>query len=77
MNKLLIALAAAVVILPSGAVLAQRDYNRGGNPLDDFLNRMANPHVSTPMGCDVRNALDRNGNIIWMQMTCRAQDYRR
>jgi hypothetical protein len=75
-KALMIALvAASAVAIPSGVALAQYG-SRPSNPLEDFLGRIGRNSVNVPMNCEVQRSIDRNGDINWIRMECRAQ-YRR
>jgi hypothetical protein len=69
-------IAAVVALSAPTAVLLAQPYGQHDNPLEDFLGRLGRNQVNVPLQCDTQRNIDRDGDIVWLRMECRAT-YRR
>lgn len=72
MNKSVILTAAAAVGLLAGVGGMAVAQPRPSNPLEDFLGRIGRDNPNQALGCNVIKRIDRRGDIVYLQMTCRA-----
>lgn len=68
-NVLMAVTAASLVAIP---MVAEAQYRGPSNPLEDFLGRIGRDNPNQALGCNVVKRIDRQGEIVYLQMTCRA-----
>lgn len=72
-HLLMAATAVSLVALP---MVAQAQYRGPSNPLEDFLGRIGRDNNNPALGCNVVKRINRQGDITYLQMTCRTYDRR-
>lgn len=53
---------------------AQDRYQR--NPMEDFFRGLEGRQTNPSLDCTVNRRINRNGDIVWLRMDCRGDNYR-
>jgi hypothetical protein len=74
----LAALVLAATAVTAGVVFAQQApyYEQRRGPMDDLLDQIIKDKQNSQMVCYVRRTLDRDGDIVNLQMNCRSEGWR-
>ena len=71
-GRVVILILAAIYAITMLAPLLNAQPAYRGNPLEDFFNRMDRNNPNPRLSCDTYKRLNRQGEIIWLRMECRA-----
>lgn len=69
---LLLALTPATV-LPTAMLLAHPERDR---PVEDFIRKLVTPKQNIPLVCTASRRLNRDGDVVWLRLDCRASSER-